>query len=420
MMKYGVLLIVLLTVLCDWLRPLDRDLADMQYEFAATCLDRFFIFREKLPRDLYGFSTPEELYESVDEPYTVFLNRERAAMLFSQLTTRTGGIGIWFDSVSSGYVIKEVFDGSPGEEAGLRANDTIVQVGETVVRGMQPDSFYVLLQGDIGTDVMLRVKRGGTRYNITVTRGEFTSPSVLADSVDTATALIILLGFYQETILPGGSAEEFEVALEKTEWAENTILDLRKNGGGYLDQCFEIVSQMVEDSTPIIDFRQRVYDEETDQSVEMRDTVIAVGGGAAADRTFYILVDDSTASASEILVACLMERDSVTVVGDSTFGKARGQILLEGPEEVVAKITFQTYTPVGKNAVSYDTVGIGPDTLLGDDPEEDAFELALDLIEGDIAAKRRVALDGKRPGGTDVSIHFPVHDVFVVPGRDYD
>jgi carboxyl-terminal processing protease len=418
-MKYGLLLMTLLTLLCE-LRPFDRDLADMQYEFAATQLDRYFIFREKLPRDLYGFSSPEALYESVDEPYTEYLNRERAEVLFNHLTTRTGGIGIWFDSVSNGFLIKQVFTGSPGEEAGLRAKDTIVQVGERRVGGMPLDSFYMMLQGDIGTDVVLRIKRGGDLQNITVTRGEFTSPSVLVDSVDTSTAMIILGGFYYETILPGGSAQEFEEALQKTEWADNTILDLRGNGGGYLDQCFLIVGQMVEDSTPIIDFRQRFYDEEADESVESRDTVFALGGGAAADRPFYILVDRNTASASEILVACLMERDGVTVVGDSTFGKGRGQILLEGPDKVVAKITFQTYTPIGENAVAYDTIGIAPDTLLAGESEEDAFELALDLIYEDVPAKLRPVLAGRKPGRADVSVHCTVPNVFVRAGYHDD
>ncbi len=397
------IILMLLVASCNF-RPTDRDLADQQYEFAAECLDAFFIFRDRLPPDIYAFSTPEELYESVHEPYTEYFNREYARMLMAQLsTTHEGGIGIRIDSVSNGYIIKDVFVNSPGESAGLHRLDTIIRVGDTPTTGLAWRSFTDLLQGDIGTDVVLRVKRGGNFMNITVTRGEFASPSVFTDSLDTLVASIILTGFYQETVMDGGTAAEFSAALQKTTWADYTIIDLRDNGGGYIDQCIEIIGELVPGNTPIIKTHERSFDESGERVVEIDSTYHSSGSASAADRKLFILVNGYTASASEIMVSCLMRRQDVTVVGATTFGKGRGQIILGGPDSVIAKVTCMTMVPVGEGAVSYDSVGIVPDVA---SDSSDAFDVALDLIEAATAsAKRRNSPAGRRPGRCDVPLN---------------
>ncbi|MBN1308242.1 MAG: hypothetical protein JXA18_10020, partial [Chitinispirillaceae bacterium] len=111
----------------------------------------------------------------------------------------------------------------------------------------------------------------------------------------------------------------------------------------------------------------------------------------------YLLVDGGTASASEIMVSCLMQREGVTVIGDTTFGKGCGQILCEdGPEGVMAKITCMTLHPVGDDAVEYNKTGIAPDIL---SDSVDAVEVALTMIEEQAPAKRRAGGALRRPTG---------------------
>lgn len=385
------------------LRPLDTDRADLQYQFAAEALDAYFIYRENLPPDLYAFDTPQALYASVNEPYTEFYTRNEARILASYLTTKTGGIGVRVDSVENGYLIKQVFDDSPGKEAGLLAGDIIIVIDEESVVGISPSELVGRLQGELGSNVLLRVKRGGVNRNITVERGEYTSPSVFVDSVSESVASIILLGFYDVTTVPGGSAEEMAAALAETDWADYTILDLRHNPGGRLDQCVLIAGQLVEDNTPIITSRQRYFDFEKEESVEIEENFIAEGPGTYAERDLLVLVDDYSASASEILVSCLMQREKVQVIGSTTYGKGRGQVLIEGPDSVIAKITCMTLTPYGENQVSYDSIGIVPEIVV--DSTEDAFDVALDQIEERSLAKRLIYRDGRRPGITDAALY---------------
>lgn len=395
----GIAAILLLTS-CNF-RPLDHDRNNNWYDFAAACLDIFFIYRDSLPSDLYAFSTPQELYESVNEPFTAFLTPSEAKERFADLSTERGGIGIRIDSVANGCVIEKVYDATPGERAGLRANDTILRAGDQSLAGLSLEEIGEALRGDVGTEVVLRIKRGGNLMNITVVRGVFMLPSVEVDSVDSITAGIALTGFFDETIVDGGSAEEFSQALDATEWAEYTVLDLRHNGGGYVNQCIAIIGHLVPRGTQIVRIRERNYDPDLQIGITVDTVYVTDGAGKATGRTWYILVDGYTASASEMLVSCMMEQasDLVTVIGTTTYGKGRGQIMVDGPDSVLAIVTSMTITPVNDSATVYDLVGIEPDITAD---TVDAFEVALDEISGEQPAKRRAGRHYSLPGRRDV------------------
>lgn len=398
------LLAGLLIASCNF-RPLDEDRAKEQYDFAASCLNAFFIFRDRLPPDLYAFSTPQELYKSVKERWTEFFDPGKAREFSAMLTTthEEGGIGIRIDSMANGYLVKELFPASPGEKAGLQVFDTIMRVNDIEVAGMERYNFRMLLKGEIGSQVLLRIKRSGDQKNINVTRGTYTSPSVFVDSIDTATALIFLTGFYLETNKPGGSAAEFSKALDSTGWAKNTIIDLRDNPGGYVDQSRSIIGELVPAGTPIVRVHKRQVNEKGDSVFTVDSTYLAKGGAKAADRKLFLLIDNYTASAAEIMVSCLMQREGVTVVGERTFGKGRGQFVIWNPDDSsLCKITCMTLTPADTNAPSYDTIGIDPEVQ---SVGRDAFDVAMELINGTaVMTKRRLHTGGVRPGACELPV----------------
>ncbi|MBN1575559.1 MAG: PDZ domain-containing protein [Chitinispirillaceae bacterium] len=404
--KFPVIAAIMIVSGCN-VTPFEHDGNDPVYRFAAANLDTFFIYRNRLPR-LYAFETPEALYGAVNDPYTDFYNKEKTDSILLQQSTKRSGIGIVVDSAVNGYLIREVIVGGPAELYGLKPLDTIVRVDEIPVAGMPYEDFLNLLRGEVRSEVVLFVKRGADIVDVAVIREEFLLPSVAVDSIGASVAMIVLKGFYPQSSAPGGTMQEFDEALEKTAWADHMILDLRSNTGGYIAQCIGIVSELVEENTPIISVRYRDVDPATGMPREFEQTYKAFNPGSAASaagRRLYILVDSSTASASEILVSCLMQQEGVTVIGDTTFGKACGQILLgDEPDGVMARITFMTILPVGENAVSYNKVGIVPDILAG---TADAFDVALHLIEETMPAKHRIGTTagGYRPGRCDVSVY---------------
>jgi C-terminal processing protease CtpA/Prc len=105
------------------------------------------------------------------------------------------------------------------------------------------------------------------------------------------------------------------------------------------------------------------------------------------------------------MVSCLMQRKDVTVIGDTTFGKGRGQVMLWGPDSVIAKVTCMTITPAGDDAVNYDGVGIAPDIIAD---TVDAFDVALSTIAGTAPAKRLALRAGRGPGRCDARLHMGI------------
>lgn len=382
-----------------------EDLARRQYEFGAEKLDTFFIYRELLPPNMYAFNTPQELYLSLEEPFTEFFSPESAAGYMAHLTTSYGGIGITSDSVYNGQAVTMVFPGSPGEKAGLHVNDTITAIGSTSIAGMDLVTLQWYIPPEIGVKIVLKVKRGEQLLSISVTIGEFLAPSVYTDSIDESTAYVQLTGFYNETVAQGGSAQEFGEAMAATQWATNTIVDLRSNGGGYVDQCFTIINDLVAPESPMIVIRSQGVNPQNGLITIFTDTVLADGNaGTYVNRKLYILVNEWTASASEMMVSCLRQRSNVVVIGQTTYGKGCGQALFDnGPGGVMAKVTCMTVHPADAgDPVEYNKIGIVPDIPV--DYSEDAFDVALSTIHGGSAAARRTGCQHRRPCRPDAPV----------------
>jgi C-terminal processing protease CtpA/Prc len=225
--------------------------------------------------------------------------------------------------------------------------------------------------------VELGVERNNGIITLTVTIGEFFSPSVTVNQFDDNITYIGLHVFLSATGTTGGTAAEFRTALQQTAGAQYTILDLRNNGGGETSHAIRIVSEFVASNTPIMDTEERVYDEAANQGRTITSQVVTQDGGLVIDRNFVVLVNGFTASAAELMVAALRtHRGDIKIVGETTFGKARGQVLSITPESGIAKVTSLLLTPIG--GTSYDLVGIAPDVVVP--AGQDALDIAVDTI----------------------------------------
>lgn len=351
-----------------------------EYMFAASALEALFIYRDSLPDDLMAFATPELLYESVNEPYTYYFSPEYADYIWSLVTTENkGGMGIRVDSVSSGYLIYDVVPNSPANKAGLKKGDTIVAVNGDLIVAVPVDSLGNYLSGEVGESITLTIKNSSGETNITVVLDTYLDRSVLIDSLDTNIALIQLTQFSGETYLPGGSGQEFSDALDNTSWAEWTIFDLRDNGGGDLDHCIRITSEFVDSGLSLMEVRERAFND-SKQVYETQESFWYSGKeGDAKNRKFYILQDDGSASASEIVISSLKTlRTDIITVGDTTYGKARGQYWIPTPDSGISIITYATLTPI--QGVTYDQIGIAPEIIVSD--AQFALDTAITRIQG--------------------------------------
>ncbi len=362
MKRYILSVAVISALISACTNPVDnRNREYERYYFAASMLDVYFLFREKMPPDLYAFDSPELLYASVDELFTSYYPPELAVLFLGSLTTATSGAGIRYDSVPSGYVIKNVFANAPAHDCGLEKGDTITHVNDITVAGVPKAQFDLMLSGEVGESVDVTVRRGPEAITKMLTFASYAEPSVFHEYIDSATAYIQITGFFNETVVPGGTAAEFSDALDSTSNAENLILDLRKNGGGYITQCLDVVSCLVEPHTEVIHTLKR--DVEGDFIVEDSITYRTESGGNASSRRIFILMNNRTASASEILISGLKNaRDDVFLFGTRTYGKARGQVYAVGPDSCLATVTCQIFWPV--SGEQYDLVGIEPDVAV--------------------------------------------------------
>jgi C-terminal peptidase prc len=361
---------------------------NQEYLFAQEFLYAFFIFPDSLPKDTFGFATPQALYKAVQEPWTLYFPPDSAKLFLSFLTTQHGGMGILIDSMANGYLIRQVFPNSPAQTAGLLAGDTIVSVNGVLVAGVRYDDFGTIVSGNIGDGKTVHVLRQGGPATISVTLGTYRAPSVFTDSLDSTTAYIYLSIFSSETDMPGGTAEEMDSALFATPWAPYTIHDRRGCPGGDLDQCVDVCGRFVPNRTPLIRIHERLLDT-VQWTISLVDTeLVSSFSGANVSRKFVLLVDSNSASAAEILTSCLMDnRPDIATMGSRTYGKARGQVINITPDSALVKVTYALLTPV--TGASYDLVGIRPGIVVPADSSPVVAAMA--LIAQNTGATKRLA-----------------------------
>jgi carboxyl-terminal processing protease len=274
------------------------------------------------------------------DPHTVYIPSEEVEGVNDDLEGGFSGIGVEFSIVRDTIEVTSVVENGPSAHAGIEVGDQLIKVGDSVVAGIKisSDRIVRLLKGRQRSDVSVTIKRAnGAQKEIAITRD-----IIPVYSVEASIMLDGVTGFIKINRFSATTADEFSAALKKliAQGARQLILDLRDNPGGYLDAATSIADNFLDDNKLI------VYT----KGLNMPKTEYRAGEkGIFENGKLAVLVDEGSASASEILAGAIQDWDRGVIVGRRSFGKGLVQKQYELPDGAALRLTIaRYYTPSGR------------------------------------------------------------------------
>jgi carboxyl-terminal processing protease len=341
------------------------------YEEAVDTIQRDYY--RKIDRDQLLTTSLSAAVESLQDQFSHYFSPKEYADFQLDTEGQFEGVGMSVSETKEGLRVQEVYDGSPAKESGLKVGDLIVSVNGKPLAGKKSDQSTALIKGRAGTSVTLGLEDG---RKLTMKRAKVDIPIVQSETKREAgkkIAWVRLAGF------TSGSGKDVKDAVDKEikGGATGVVLDLRHNGGGLLNEAVTVASVFLPDgrvvSTKGRARPERVYNAE--------------GGAIKGSIPVVVLVDEASASASEIVTGALQDRKRAKVVGTRTFGKGVFQEIERLPNGGALDITVGEYfTPTGRNLGGGGVrrgAGITPDIKASDNPKtraDEALDKALETV----------------------------------------
>lgn len=306
------------------------------------------------------------LAETLQDPYTRFMDQHAYEGMLSDTSGVFGGIGIVIGIQDDQLTIVSPIKGTPGERGGLRAQDKIIKIDNRDTHYMTTEEAASLMRGAPGTEVTLTIQRGDEVLEVLIVRD-----LINVNSIDKAVILEPGIGYIYLTNFSDRTYEELVKALADLDeqGMEGLILDLRFNPGGTLAAALQVANEFVAEGS-------LVYLEDRDGN---RIGYEATKQGTREEIPMVVLVNGSSASASEIVSGALRDNDLAVLVGTHTFGKGLVQSVIPLRDGGAITLTEQVYLTAGGHDINQ--VGLLPDYELEIDEEE---ELAIYLGDTDV------------------------------------
>lgn len=286
------------------------------------------------------------LVEAAGDKYTEYMTSKEADE-FNKSLSGDVGAGVGIELAKDGDIVKvvRVLPKNPAASAGILAGDIISKVNDEDVLKKSTSEVSRKIRGDSGTTVKITVIRGEEKKDFSVTRAKIENPSVEL-SKNNGIATLSIYRFDSET---GALAKKYAEEI-KNEGISKVILDLRGNGGGYVQAAKTVASLWLEKNALI------VSEKTGSKTVE---EIRATGESPLKGIKTVILLDNSSASASEIVAGALKEHKAAQIVGEKSYGKGSVQTTIDMPDGALLKVTIaKWFTPSGKNISNN---GISPD-----------------------------------------------------------
>ena len=321
----------------------------------------------KMSSHLIAYAAIAGMLNSVHDKYTVFLSPKEYAALNEGLDGGTfagTGIVIQVDDATKYIDVSNIVPGGPADKAGIQQDDVITAIDGVSTKGMTLQQASSHLRGKAGTQVQLTLTRGGAALPqpLTVTREQIHEVSVYDKMLPGK------IGYVELTVFGRDTGAELARALDKLQQqgARAIVMDLRDNGGGYLEAALDVSSKFIA-SGPIVSVESRASNVTT---YEAEDTAIP-------PVPLAVLVNGHTASASEITSGAIQDSGVGTIIGTKTFGKGVVQEILPLPDGSAIKITDARYLTPHNRDINH--LGITPDIVVDEnkgarygDPVKDA------------------------------------------------
>jgi len=282
-----------------------------------------------------------EMLEKLD-PHSIYIPADIANAVAEPLEGNFDGIGVQFNIQNDTILVINTISGGPAEKVGILAGDRIVSINDTIVAGRKITNDYVMknLKGKRGTQVNVGIKRRGYDQ---IMKFDIVRDKIPLTSLDASYMITSEIGFIKISRFARTTYQEFVDAAKalSAQGMKSMILDLRGNGGGYLDAATNIADEFLADGEQI------VY---TEGQNRPRSEYNATANGICESFKVVILVDTWSASASEILAGAIQDNDRGIVIGRRTFGKGLVQEPIQFRDGSVIRLTTSRYyTPSGRS-----------------------------------------------------------------------
>ncbi|NND72356.1 MAG: S41 family peptidase [Rhodothermales bacterium] len=300
-------------------------------------MDRYYV--EDLDREVVVDEGIEAMISALD-PHSSYIRAEDARRIQEEYKGSFSGVGLWFEVVEDTARVSSTIDGGPSQRAGVRAGDRIIKVDRRDVTGDSLDLVQSILRGQAKTPVTMTVLRRGVDDPIDI---ELVRDVVPIHTVPAAFMIDDSTGYIKVSQFALTTGKEFENNLLslKDLGARRLILDLRNNPGGIMSAAVQIADQFLASDREIVETRGRSRGNTT--------TDIATTSGHFESEPVIVLVNEFSASASEIVAGALQDNDRALIVGRRTFGKALVQQEFELPDGSLLHLTVSRYyTPSGR------------------------------------------------------------------------
>ena len=311
-------------------QPLDTEVMKEAYRQLAANYDG------DLDANKLSDGAARGMVKAVGDDYTTFLDKEEAAEFNKSLNGEVSGIGAEIGVRNLQPTVLRVLDDSPAKKAGLKTGDIFVAVNGTSVAGETASGVADKVTGEAGTTVKLTMRRGSESLDFSITRAQISDPSVRWSVSDDIGVLTISRFDDNTGSLARKAAKEF---IDKG--VKGVIIDLRNNGGGYLTAAQEVASLWLDSGKTVVTEKSRG---------QVTETVKASGNPTLKGKKTVVLVNGSSASASEIVAGALKDYQVATLVGEKTFGKGTVQKVINLSDDRILKVTVaRWYTPQDRN-----------------------------------------------------------------------
>ena len=340
-----------------------------------SLIDQYYLYEGEVDEDALAEGIYSGYTAALGDPYTEYYDREETAALMESTSGEFSGIGATMtqNTDGPGAVITAVYEGSPAAEAGLQAGDVISKVDGNDVSGMDLDSIVSLIKGEKGTEVKITALRYGQEIETAAVRDIIQMQTVDSVMLDDQVGYISVSEFDDVTY------DQFKSALDSLEaqGMAGLVIDLRNNPGGNLDTVTDMLKLLLPEG-PIVSITDKNGDTEE----------ITCDGSNEFTKPLAVLVNQYSASASEVFCGAVQDYGIGSIVGVTTFGKGVVQQLMDLGDGTCLKVTIaEYYTPSGR---SINGIGVEPDVEVeyvydAENPEADnQLETAAETVRGEL------------------------------------